>query len=125
MPFVHIRIAGKALNQNDLARLQTETTRLMAEILRKKAALTAVLVEETPVNGWTVGGAAVAVAAHLEAKITEGTNDPEEKARFIAEATALLKEMCGETLPVATYVVLHEIPAESWGYDGLTQSARR
>ena len=125
MPFVHIRIAGKALNQNDLARLQTGTTRLMTKILRKKAALTAVLVEETPVNGWAVGGAVGPLAAHLEAKITEGTNDPEEKARFVAKAAALLKEVCGETLPVATYVVLHEIPAESWGYDGLTQAARR
>jgi 4-oxalocrotonate tautomerase len=29
------------------------------------------------------------------------------------------------TVPEATYVVIHELPASDWGYAGKTQSARR
>lgn len=125
MPFVHIRIAGESLPESNLRLLQEEATRLMETVLFKKAELTAVLVERLPAGGWAVGGEPVPVAAHLEATITAGTNAPEEKARFIEKAAALLKAVCGAPLPVATYVVVREVPAEDWGYDGRTQAARR
>lgn len=125
MPFVHIRIAGESLPPAAIARLQTEITGLMENVLRKKAELTAVLVEQLPAGGWAVGGAPVALAAHLEATITAGTNTAEEKALFIERAAALVKSLRAAPLPIATYVVIHEVPAESWGYDGRTQAARR
>ncbi|WP_197430613.1 tautomerase family protein, partial [Methylobacterium sp. CCH5-D2] len=84
----------------------------------------AVLVEPVAVAGWTVGGAAVGCGAHLDAKITRGTNSAEEKARFIAAAHALLAEVLGPDLPLATYVVVDEVPGEAWGYAGLTQAHR-
>ena len=96
----------------------------MAEILRKKGALTAVLVEQVAIGSWAVAGDRVAVAAHLEAKITAGTNTVAEKARFVAAAHALLREVLGPDLPDATYVVVHEVPADAWGYAGLTQADR-
>ncbi len=37
---------------------------------------------------------------------------------------AMLKELLGP-LPAASYVAIHEIPADAWGYDGLTQAARK
>lgn len=125
MPFVTIKTAGPALTASQVERLQTGATRLMAGTMRKKAELTAVLVEQVPAAGWSVGGVPVPVAAHLDVKVTAGTNTA-EKARFITEAAALLKEVLGaEALPVATYVVIDELPADSWGYDGLTQEQRR
>ena len=126
MPFVTIKTAGPGLTASQVERLQTGATRLMAGTMRKKAELTAVLVEQVPATGWSVGGVPVPVAAHLDVKVTAGTNTAEEKARFIAEAAALLKEVLGaEALPVATYVVIDELPADAWGYDGLTQEQRR
>lgn len=125
MPFIHIRIAGKILAAEAMTVLQDEVTGLMERLLRKKRPLTAVLVETAPVNGWSVGALPVPVAAHLEASITAGTNSVPEKAAFIAAAAACLKHHCGDGLPVATYVILNEIGAESWGYDGQTQAARR
>ena len=44
--------------------------------------------------------------------------------QFIAEGHALLTATLG-TLPEATYVVVHEIPAQAWGYAEKTQEARR
>lgn len=124
MPFLHIRIQGRHAGPDEAASLQASMTDLICEILGKKRPVTAVLYEE--VSGrWMIGGQPVAVAAQLDVLITEGTNTDEEKARFIAAAHALLRQAVGSDLPEATYVTLHEPKAESWGYDGRTQAARR
>ncbi len=125
MPFVHIRIAGMALTPEQVRHMQDEATRLMATVMRKKRELTAVLVEQAPADAWTVAAEPVRVAGHLDVKVTEGTNTVEEKSRFIAAAAKLLKDALGSDLPVATYVVVHELAADSWGYDGLSQEYRR
>jgi 4-oxalocrotonate tautomerase len=97
----------------------------MAGVLGKKAKLTAVLVEQVSEDTWMVGQEAIGLAAHLDVKITAGTNSPEEKARFIAEANALLHQVLGAELPLATYVIIDEVPGDAWGYGGLTQTHRR
>lgn len=125
MPFIHIRLSGEPLPDATMQRLQTETTRLMADILHKKAELTAVFIEKASPGRWSVGGTPVPAAAHLEATITAGTNTTEEKARFIENAMTILKSVSAQMLPLATYVVICEIAAENWGYDGQTQAARR
>ena len=87
--------------------------------------MTAVLVERVASPAWSVGGESVGVAAYLDVKATAGTNTASEKARFLAEADALLRATLGEALPLATYIVLHEVPADAWGYSGVTQEHRR
>jgi 4-oxalocrotonate tautomerase len=125
MPFVHVRLAVPSpIAPERIGHLQSEITRLMAATLRKKAELTSVLVEEAPLRGWRIGGRPVPVAAHMDVKVTQGTNTPEEKARFIAAAAALLRETVGDAMPLATYVVIHEIAADAWGYGGLSQESR-
>lgn len=125
MPFLHISLSGVSPGSDDIARLQAAATRLIAVSLAKRAELTAVRIETVPAGAWSVGGTPVSPAAHLEANITAGTNSAEEKARFVGEAHALLQEAAGGALPLATYVVIREIDAESWGYGGRTQAARR
>ncbi len=124
MPFITVKIASPDLTPEQTGHIQRAVTDLMAGVLRKKAELTSVLVEKTPAVGWTIGKQSLAVAAHLDAKVTAGTNTAAEKARFIAEAGALLKEVLGPALPIATYVVIDEVPGDAWGYDGLTQTHR-
>jgi 4-oxalocrotonate tautomerase len=125
MPFIHIKIAGPTVAPEQVSRLQDRTTDLMAHVLGKKPELTAVLIEQVAVQGWSVGRGPVPVAAHLDAKITAGTNTPDQKARFIAAANALLRDVLGAELPVASYVVIDEVAGDAWGYDGLTQDHRR
>ncbi|WP_173807870.1 tautomerase family protein [Methylorubrum populi] len=124
MPFIRVTIAGPETGSETVAALQRGITALMAEVLGKRADLTAVLIEPAPAGGWSVGGAAVTPAAHVEARVTQGTNTAEEKARFVAAAHDLLVRMLPGPLPLATYVVVQEVPAEAWGYGGLTQAAR-
>ncbi|MBB2965155.1 tautomerase family protein [Methylobacterium sp. R2-1] len=124
MPFVSLKIAGPEIGSATVAELQCGITALMAEVLGKRADLTAVLVEPAPAGSWAVGGEAVTLAAHVEARVTLGTNTAEEKARFVAAAHDLLMRTLPGRLPLATYVVVQEVPADAWGYGGLTQAER-
>lgn len=124
MPFVNIKVAGPTLRPEQVQHLQQGATKLMAEVLRKKAALTAVLVEQVPAASWTVGSKPVQAAAHLDVKVTEGTNTNEEQSRFVREAMALLRFVIGADLNPVAYVVIHEVPGAAWGWDGVTQAHR-
>jgi 4-oxalocrotonate tautomerase len=124
MPFIHVKVAGPQLEPAQITALQQGVTRLMAEVLHKNAALTAVLVEQVALAGWSVGAEPVAQAAQIDAIISAGTNTPEQKARFIAEAYGLLRRVLGPDLSDVSYVVLHDVPKDSWGFGGLTQAAR-
>jgi 4-oxalocrotonate tautomerase len=125
MPFIRITASGSTLAPEQILRLQTEMTELMSSVLGKKANLTSVLVEQPAIAGWAIGGSSARVAVHVDATITAGTNSPEEKARFIEQAMKLLKHVFGGELNPATYIVIAEVPAQSWGYDGRTQESRR
>jgi 4-oxalocrotonate tautomerase len=124
MPFINVKVAGRPLDQVQTTAIQKGITTLMAEVLGKVPSLTAVLVEQAPAAGWSVGGEPVALAAQVDAIISAGTNTPEQKARFVAEANALLRSVLGSELPDVTYVVIHDAPKDSWGYGGFTQEHR-
>jgi 4-oxalocrotonate tautomerase len=125
MPFIRVTVADPALEPAQVRALQRGTTEQMASILGKKAELTNVVVEQIAAASWSIGGESTGLGAYIEAKITDGTNTPEEKARYIAAAMAMLRDVLGPGVPKASYVVLHDLAGEAWGYDGLTQAARR
>ena len=125
MPFIRVTALGPALTATQIARLNTEVTSLMESVLGKVAELTSVLVEQPADARWTIGGTAVPVAVHVDATVTAGSNTPEQKALFVERTTTLLKSVFGQRLNIATYVVVTEVAANSWGYDGRTQESRR
>ena len=125
MPFIGITVFGPPLAPEQVAHLQNETTNLMESVLGKVANLTSVLLEQPPAASWTIGRNPVGVAVHVSATITAGTNSVTEKARFIELTMKSLRGIFGAELSSATYVVLDEVPAQSWGYNGRTQESRR
>lgn len=124
MPFINVKIAGGPLAPEQVARLQRGITTLMAEVLHKVGPLVGVLVEQVPAAAWSVGGEPVGCAAQVDAIVSAGTNTPEQKARFVAEAHALLAAVLGPGMSEVSYVVVHEVSKDSWGYGGLTQAQR-
>ena len=124
MPFVRITVSGPALAPEQVSLLHTKMTELMASILGKRADLTSVLVEQVAIAGWAIGGTPVRLAVHVDATITAGTNSPEQRAHFIDKAMRLLTSVLGSELNPATYIVVNEVPANAWGYDGRTQESR-
>ena len=122
MPFVNVKLAGPALAPAQVRRLQQGATRLMANVLRKDHGLTAVFVDQAPIGSWTVGGNDVQTAAHL--KVTEVSNMTEEKSQFVAAVMEMFRSVLGNDLCPVAYVVIHEVPGDAWGWDGLTQAHR-
>lgn len=125
MPFLRLTLnrAPDAAQREALAATLTE---LVAAVLGKSHRLAALAIEVVP--DWWIGAAPLAardaVTALLEVKVTRGTNSAEEKAAFIERAWDALRELLGP-LETASYIVIDEVPAESWGYAGRTQQARR
>lgn len=128
MPFIAIKTSGSPLAADAVQALQQETTALMAKIMGKKADVTAVLVEHAPASHWSVGGRALAgsggITAHVDIKITQGTNTTQQKAAMISATRDMLTRVLPGLSEVA-YVVIDEIPATDWGYGGLTQAERK
>lgn len=121
MPFARLTLTP-ALAPETARSLAQSLTALIAEALAKDASLTALLIE-SPARLWTIAATPRTQAAHLEVRVTAGTNSPAQKADFIAGAQALLHAALPGLAP-ATYVCVLESPATDWGYDGQTQAAR-
>jgi len=126
MPYLNLKISGggPASVAGEGARALTAIT---AGCLGKKRELTSVLVELMPRAQWFIAGDAAEAGGfgtfYLEVKITSGTNTKDEKARYLREAFDALARLIGNAHP-ASYVVLHEVPADAWGYGGETQEYR-
>lgn len=126
MPFLDLIIEPSAPSPHAVAKVQRGLTRLMAMVMHKREDLTFVRVTTSPDAHSTIGGESVPAdtwSGRLVAYVTAGTNTEEEKARFIDAAYALLAEHL--STPVSPfYIVVQEVPAASWGYDGWTQADR-
>jgi len=127
MPYINIRTAGEPLTSEQVRQLVTGTTEHMTHIMGKKGELTSVRIEAADAEHWGIGAELVSDtksrAAHMDIKVTAGTNSDAEKAAMVEAGHTLLVDVLG-ALPEATYVVIHDLPGGSWGYAGKTQSAR-
>jgi 4-oxalocrotonate tautomerase len=103
-------------------------TAITESVLGKRADVTAVMIDALPASQWFIGGTPpTRTTVMLEISITAGTNTADEKARFIQAAFDELQRQLapGQTLEPASYVIVRELPACDWGYEGQTQLARR
>lgn len=124
MPYLNLSYA--AADALPVAEVAATLTRLTMELLGKKESLTVVSINRVPLDHWFVGGQALAPGqsgAVLEIRVTEGTNTKAQKAAFIREAFGALAERLAELHP-ASYVAIHDLPADAWGYSGETQEYR-
>ncbi len=75
-------------------------------------------------ESWFIAGTAVSVPTfYLDIKITEGTNTKNEKAAYIKQIFEGMEVILGQVAS-ASYIVIHEVRADSWGYQGETQEFR-
>ncbi|MEW8525878.1 MAG: tautomerase family protein [Candidatus Thiodiazotropha endolucinida] len=85
------------------------------------------MVQSLPSANWAIGGEALndhLCAAQVDITITAGTNTAEEKAGMIDAIHQMLNDRVGP-LAEASYVVIHEMAADAWGYAGRTQLSRQ
>jgi 4-oxalocrotonate tautomerase len=126
MPYLNVRIA---MQENPIVadKIVSSLMRHTGEILGKKSELTSIDVEFVSPEMWFVNGARVRVQTaatfYLDIKITDGTNVKSEKARYIEAVFSDFEEIIGPITP-ASYIVIHDVRADSWGFQGMTQENR-
>lgn len=126
MPFLDIRLSAPCLPEK-VAKIAERMTDLTVTVLGKRREVTAAVVHCVAPGHWTVGGESLNVSGSssffLEVNVTEGSNTPAQKAAFVAAAFAAAEAILG-TLEAASYVIVREVAADAWGYQGQTQAAR-
>ena len=122
MPFARLTLVP-AVPETDARTLAAALTDLIAKDLDKRRDLTSMLIEMPQNVIWSIGAEPVEATAHLEVCVTAGTNSEAQKRSFIANAMAALRPAV-PGLSATTYIIIREMPASAWGYDGRTQADR-
>lgn len=123
MPYAELRIQPVP-SERQASLITDAVTDALEEVAGKRREVTAVRIDAGAAARWTIGGEMCGgTTAYVDVKITQGTNSREQKAALIARLHRILTDTLGE-LAEASYIVIHELPAESWGYAGLSQAAR-
>ncbi len=121
MPFINVKV--NVLKSDELVESITEIVLdKTSNILNKKHDVTSVLVEFVSPSNWTVGEKRYSTF-YFDIKITKGTNTKDQKQEYIKEVYKSFKDLLGN-ISNASYIVIDEIDADSWGFEGLTQESR-
>jgi 4-oxalocrotonate tautomerase len=125
MPYLNVKLRASVTPETS-SEIATVLTDLTAEVLRKKRELTAVAIEFVAADSWYIGGVHLdqpSSTFFLEIKVTDGTNTKDEKSHYIKRVFDAMEGILGPLAP-ASYVVIHEVRADAWGYRGKTQEFR-
>ena len=126
MPYLSVKLCPPPAPET-AQKLALALTELTAAILKKKPELTAIAVEHLPSGLWFIGGKALAAQGaatlYLDIKVTEGTNTKDEKAAYVKAVFSMAESLLGRLHPTS-YIVVHEVRADAWGYGGATQEFR-
>ncbi len=127
MPIIQIKYSAASADRDLPARIAAEAVRITTEVLRKNPGLTAVTVEPIPADRWFVAGSSLAeqrkASFFLDIKIVDGTNTKDEKAAYVGAIFAAMGKLLGYLHP-ESYVYVHDVRAEAYGFGGLTQEHR-
>lgn len=126
MPYLNVRVSmpeSAEVADGIVSTLMRHTS----EVLGKKPEVTSIDISFVPPTLWFVGGKRVsdqnAVTFYLDIKVTEGTNTKAEKAKYVKNVFADFEAIVGPITP-ASYIVIHDVRADSWGFQGRTQEYR-
>lgn len=126
MPYINIRLAND-LDNEQRKQLFKKTTTLMNTVMGKRREVTVVHIQESDPKQWSTNATQLtekdSIGAYVEIKITDGTNTQDEKAEMISQTVKMLQDVVG-IIQEACYVVIDDIAADSWGYNGKTQAFR-
>ena len=126
MPIINVKVSRPA--DPELTRQIAETLlSLTTRILRKRRDLTAITVDYVPPEHWVVGGRTLAEQGlssfYFDIKVVDGTTTKDEKADYIAACFAGFEQLLGPLHP-ESYIHVHDVREQAYGYGGLTQEHR-
>ncbi|WP_076637191.1 tautomerase family protein [Lactiplantibacillus plantarum] len=126
MPYLRVRIATLD-NKVPASEIAQKLTSLTVSDLNKVTDVDAVDLQYVDPQTWFIGGKSLTelneTSFFIEIKITESTNSRDQKARYIKDVFNAMSKWF-ENISTASYVVLQDVAADSWGYGGKTQEYR-
>ena len=126
MPIINIKVSRPESAELS-GRIAQAVLELTTRILHKKRELCAIAIDYVPPEHWIVGGEALAAqrksSFYLDIKVVDGTNTKDEKAQYVAETFDAFGRLLGQ-LHEESYVFVHDVRAEAYGYGGRTQEFR-
>ena len=127
MPLITVTLSSPHPKMPAKGAVAAEVSRLSSTILHKDPKVTAIIVTTVPPEDWFCGGQSLAeqklASVWLDIHITDGTNTKDEKAAFIAETYAAFGRLLGP-LHEESYVHVHDVRDDAYGFGGLTQGRR-
>ena len=127
MPLITLTYAAPGASKPQRGAIAATASHLSSAILGKDPNVTAVIVTESSAEDWFCGGQSLADAKlasfWLDIHVTDGTNTKDEKAAFVAAVFKAMRELLGP-LHNESYVHVHDVRADAYGYGGLTQERR-
>ena len=127
MPLITVTVATPHQKVLDKPAIAAEVARLSTTILKKDPKVTAVIVTRVSSDDWFCGGKSLTeewlASFWLDIHITDGTNTKDEKAAFVAAAFEAMGRLLGP-LHEESYVQVHDVRGDAYGYGGLTQERR-
>ncbi len=127
MPILNVKVSAKPSSELSKA-IAEGLVEITARVLRKRPEITAVAIDYTPPEHWIVGGMSLAQQKKssfwLDTKVVDGTNTKDEKAQYLSDVFAFMGQVLGTRLHDESYVLVHEVPADAYGFGGLTQEHR-
>lgn len=127
MPLIAIQYSSEVSKPSLKAEIAAAASELSSGILHKDPKVTAVIVQEVDGADWFAGGRSLKeqklASMWFDIHITDGTNTKDEKAAFIAATFKRFGELLGP-LHSESYIHVHDVRADAYGYGGLTQEKR-
>jgi 4-oxalocrotonate tautomerase len=127
MPLITVTVSSPHQKALDKRAIAAEVARLSSTILNKDPKVTAVIVTRVSSDDWFCGGKSLTeewlASFWLDIHITDGTNTKDEKAAFVAAAFEAMGRLLGP-LHEESYVHVHDVRGDAYGYGGLTQDRR-
>jgi 4-oxalocrotonate tautomerase len=126
MPIINVKLSRAS--EPELVRRVSETVLdLTTGVLHKKREVTSIALDFVPPEHWVVAGQTLAAqnrsSFYLDIKVVSGTNTKDEKAAYVAAVFSAFRDLLGD-LHEESYVFVHDVAAEAYGYGGLTQEYR-
>lgn len=119
MPWITVE-TSLALDDTRRDAIAAALTAAMAKLMGKRREVTAVRFMHVPAGAWYVDGRPVnGLHAAVDIKITRGSNTLRDKAALLAAAKAALAP-----IQEPSYLIIDEVDADAWGYDGRSQASR-
>ena len=127
MPMINVQYATPKARRDLIPQIAAVVGKLTNTVLGKAPDVIAISVEEEHPANWFIAGKSLEqhqlAAFWVDVRITDGTNEREEKAAFVAQMFEEMKKLLGP-LHNECYVHVDDVRGDAYGYGGLTQNER-